>query len=81
MSLVTDEKDPLVCLSPLCGYLEIHSVCGREAQHRCLHGLAVRERLACAWHRTPQQIAIISAQADQIVSAARQPFEPRKRGL
>jgi len=78
MTYAQPNRAPEGCRSPLCGYLEQRERAG-EHFDACLHKIPMHE--GCAWHRTPQQIAIISAQADQIVSAARQPFEPRKRGL
>ena len=59
------------CREPLCGYLEQRGV-GDQVSEQCLHGIKLQS--PCAWHRTPQQIAIIEHRNQDMLAAARQPI-------
>ena len=67
---------PESCRAPLCDYLESRSR-GGEQFDRCLHNIPQHE--GCAWHRTPEQIAVIAAQEQGCVARFREVFG--KRGL
>lgn len=58
MTYIQPSRSPESCRDPLCGYLEQHTVQG-EPRDRCLHQIPMQP--ACAWHRTPEQIAEIHA--------------------
>ena len=62
---------PEGCRTPLCGYLEQRAV-GDERHDRCVH--AIPMHTPCAWHRTPEQIAVISAQEQGSVARFREVF-------
>lgn len=66
-------RAPASCRDPLCGYLEQRNVQG-EPRDRCLHNIPMHGP-SCAWHRTPEQIALINAReaemAQRVVSIHR----------
>lgn len=72
MTFHPPSRAPVSCRDPLCGYLEQHTVQG-EPRDRCLHKIPMQP--ACAWHRTPEQIALINAReaemAQRVVSIHR----------
>lgn len=69
MTFHPPSRSPESCRAPLCGYLEQRTVQG-EPRDRCLHQIPMQP--ACAWHRTPEQIALINAReadmAQRVVS-------------
>lgn len=70
MSFHQPNRAPEGCREPLCGYLEQRSVAG-EHHDRCLHSIPMQP--GCGWHRTPEQVAAISAQeTDAVIGAKRQ---------
>lgn len=72
MTYTQPSRSPESCRDPLCGYLEQRTVQG-EPRDRCLHSIPMQP--ACAWHRTPEQIALINAReadiAQRVVSIHR----------
>lgn len=59
-------RAPESCRQPLCGYLEQRSV-GAEPHDRCLHNIPMHGP-DCAWHRTPEQIALINARENDMAA-------------
>lgn len=76
MSHQQPNRAPEGCRAPLCGYLEQRTV-GDEHHDRCAH--AIPMHTPCAWFRTPEQIAVISAQEQASVTRFQEVFG--RRGL
>ena len=64
MTYTQPSRAPESCRDPLCGYLEQRTV-GSDPRDRCLHNIPMHGP-GCAWHRTPEQIAIINAREADI---------------
>lgn len=75
MTYSQPNRSPECCRKPLCGYLEQRTV-GDVHHDRCAHGIPMHGP-SCAWHRTPEQIAMIAATEQAAASRHQEKFSKR----